>query len=130
MQTVDHNIRACLIAILWEIRVKTKMRSMGFINNEWNTFFMDRFRYCFYIRYNAVIRRRHDNDRTDSGNPFKSPSHILCRNFCIKLNRRIHSRRQIHRIQPVHLDSVIHGLVAISCHKHGIASIRHTDNST
>ena len=57
---------------------------------------------------------------------FQGPSHIFRRDLRIQPGLLIKSRIQIDRFQFLHIDCVIHGLVAISCHKYGIASSGHS----
>ena len=92
VKAVDHDIRSPRISVLRKIWMKAKMRSMGFIHNQWYAFFMDRFCYGFHIRYHAVISGRHDDHCPDGRILIKSLPHIVYGNLCIELRAMIEFR--------------------------------------
>ena len=128
VKAVDHDIRSPRISVLRKIWMKAKMRSMGFIHNQWYAFFMDRFCYGFHIRYHAVISGRHDDHCPDGRILIKGLPHIVYGNLCIQLRAMIEFRIQIHWIQFIHVYGMIHRLVAISCHKYGISFFSYACN--
>ena len=62
MHTVDNHVRAPGIGIGKKCRVKSKMRPVSFIHNQWNPFSVNNLRYLFHIRHYTVISRRSNHN--------------------------------------------------------------------
>ena len=124
MQAVYHDIRTLRIGRCRKIRMKPEMRSVSLIHDQRQTLFMNSLCNSRHIRNHPVISGGHDHNRLCLRMPLQSLPYILRRYPGIQPRLRIKFRIQVQRSQSLHLNGMIHGLVAISCHKYRISSVR------
>ena len=126
MKTLHHKIGAFDIRIPGKIRMKAKMCSVGLVHDQRDPLCVGLLPDLLHIGDDPLVGGRNDHHRADRRIRFQGPSHIFRRDLRIQPGLLIKSRIQIDRSQLLHIDRVIHGLVAISCHKYGIASSGHS----
>ena len=130
VQTVDHHICSQIICAPRKCRMKSEMRSMCFIYDQWNPIRMCHFCNSFHIRYHAIIIWRYDHNGFDIRLCSKCFCHIFFADLPVHMHGNIKFRIHIARYKTIHINCMVNGFVTMACHQNLISPVRTSHHCT
>ena len=121
VKAVDDHIRPLLQGALREIGMKSEVGSVGLVHDQGDPPPVDLPGNGPDVRDHTVVGGGDQDHRLYPGMFIKRSFHCAYRDFCIQLDVRPETGVQVHRLQPVQIDGMIHRFVTVPAHQHLVA---------
>ena len=124
MRGVDAQIRAGGDGVDWKRRVKAKVRSPGFVDEQRHAVLVCDARDAHQVGGDAVVGGANDVDRFDVGLFVEGASHRFGRDGVVHVQSLVHLGLHVHRQHTAHDEPAHHALVRVTGNRDFLAGIR------